>query len=291
MKRLLLIFLLLIGAGSAAAQDPSPEVTPEITPEATPSPDCGTCHIDVRAQWETSTHANAWHDPEFQSVWTAGGSTSSCLECHTTGYVRRTGNYDHVGVTCAACHGETPLTHPDEPEPYSAAVDIEKCGDCHPTTITEWETSPHSVDMACTSCHTLHPQGIAAESAEALCLSCHTDPLTGYTHTDHPDEVACVDCHWHQGSVSQEHFVNGSLLPTGHDSLVESKTCNACHTENDPDWQLISMTQPRSEAEPLPEGEIVGAEFALMDVLMGLILGAGLGAVIVAVVYATIKGR
>lgn len=225
--------LCLAAAGAALAQ--SPEATPEAQPQ--PRPECGVCHIDVTASWQTSTHAQAYFDVDFQNSWRRQGVDSSCLECHTTGFVPRTGKFDHQGVTCAACHGETPTNHPGEPVPIQS--DEEMCADCHPTTINEWERSEHSAQFVCADCHQTHPQTIKAESSDALCTNCHTESRTDYAHASHP-ETACVDCHWHRSAENPDHPITGELLATGHDGLVEANTCSDCHAELDPSWAVSS---------------------------------------------------
>jgi hypothetical protein len=207
------------------------------------------CHIDVTAAWQTSTHALAFLDSSFQNNWRRQGVDSRCLECHTTGFVPRTGQFQHQGVTCAACHGETPVTHPAEPVEIQS--DEQMCAGCHPTTINEWERSEHSAQFVCSDCHQTHPQTLKAESSEALCTNCHTEARTDYAHTSHPETI-CADCHWHRSAANPDHPITGELLATGHDSLVEASTCSDCHANLDETWVInISSTQvvPESTSE------------------------------------------
>lgn len=269
-RRFCVLIVLLAMAHGAYAQEAAPT-------DGEPRPGCDTCHLDAIPQWTGSSHALAFEAGAFQAVWNARGQDPTCLTCHTTGFERRTGAFTHEGVSCAACHGETPITHPREPIPADPGV--ERCGSCHLTTFTEWELSAHSADMTCTDCHSVHPEGLKAESADALCISCHTDPLTSYAHASHPD-TSCAECHWHRAEVEPQHFVNGALLPSGHDGGVEPLACSACHSELDPDWQTtrVALIEP-TQIEAAPEGGIT-----LTNLFMGFALGGGLGVVLTALV-------
>jgi hypothetical protein len=225
---------LLFGAAIASAQgpataDPTPAATGEPTAQPTPGPDCAECHLDVVEAWQTSAHALAYHDPDFQAAWTDLGETSECLACHTTDFVPRTGAYSTQGVACAACHGQTPALHP--PEPVSVDPGVQVCANCHATTFTEWQHSAHGEQqLACTTCHTPHDQGLRFDTSDALCLNCHDEARIDYAHVSH-SEQACVDCHWFRNLDETLHVMTGDLMPTGHDSQVETKTCVTCHAD------------------------------------------------------------
>lgn len=230
----LLTGFLFVGVAIASAQgpataQPTPPPSGEPTAEATPKPDCAECHVDIVAAWQTSAHALAYIDADFQAAWTEQGSRSECLACHTTGYVPRTGAYATQGVSCAACHGQTPANHP--PEPVRVDPGVQVCADCHATTYTEWQHSAHGEQqLACTTCHTPHNQGLRFETSDALCLNCHDEARTDYAHISHTEQ-ACVDCHWFKNLDETLHVKTGNLLPTGHDSQVETKTCVTCHAD------------------------------------------------------------
>lgn len=141
----------------------------------------GSCHLDVVAAWLETPHQRAFTGEAFQQAWAAGQQPTDCLTCHTTGLVRRTGTFAYASVSCTACHGETPPDHPREPIAVDPGPEV--CADCHQTTFTDWERSVHSEVVACSDCHTVHPHGLLAETADALCLSCHTDSLTSHVHS------------------------------------------------------------------------------------------------------------
>ncbi|MBI5670633.1 MAG: hypothetical protein HZC41_21790 [Chloroflexi bacterium] len=263
-----------LGAGIAAAQ--------EATPPPTPAPDCAECHLDVVAAWQDSIHAQAYHDPEFQTAWQAQKSDPACLSCHTTGFVARTGQYDQAGVTCTACHGETPATHPPEAVPIDPGVNV--CADCHPTTVNEWEASLHGEQqLACTTCHTPHDQKVRFETANVLCLNCHDETRADYAHVSHPDQ-ACIDCHWYRNLDETQHIKTGDLLPTGHDSQVETFTCVDCHAKLPENAQAVTPASPHPltvaqvrihelEAE-VQTAQAQGENQAAAQLITGLVVGA-----------------
>lgn len=263
------------GAGIAAAQ--------AATPPPTPPPDCAECHLDVVAAWQDSTHAQAYHDPEFQTAWQAQKSDVQCLSCHTTGFAARTGQYDQPGVACAACHGDTPANHPPEAVTIDPGVDV--CADCHPTTFNEWETSLHGEQqLACTTCHTPHDQHLRFDTVNALCLNCHDESRDDYAHVSHPDQQ-CTECHWYRSLDETQHILTGNLMPTGHDSQVETRTCLDCHAslpENAPAETASISTHPLSEARvriselqaEVQTAQAQGQNQAASQLIAGLVIGA-----------------
>ncbi len=273
--------LLGLGVGIAAAQ--------ESTPEPTPPADCAECHLDVVSTWQNSTHAQAYHDAEFQTAWQTQKSDSACLSCHTTGFAARTGAYEQPGVTCSACHGQTPTNHPPEPVAVDPGVNI--CADCHPMTFNEWEVSLHGEQqLACTTCHSPHDQKLRFETSNALCLNCHDEARTDYAHSSHPEQL-CVECHWYRSLDETTHIMTGELLPTGHDSQVETRTCVDCHanlpenalaqTVSDVQSPLLSAQVRISELEAeVQTSEAQSANQAAAQLITGLVVGAvvmGLG--------------
>lgn len=230
-SRYLFRFLIVIGFGVlgavlAEAGAPAQEGTPQ-SPQS-----CAQCHLDVVSSWQTGLHAQAFSDPIFQETWGNQQNKTECLACHTTSFVARTGEYTHEGVTCEACHGETPAEHP--PAPVSIDPGVEVCADCHTTTYTEWEQSAHgSQQLACTVCHEPHPQQLRFGDANTLCLNCHDqDARDDYAHLVHADQQ-CVNCHWFQASMEdlQAHYVSGNLFPTGHTGQVTPAACLTCHEQ------------------------------------------------------------
>jgi hypothetical protein len=263
---------------------------------ATQGQSCAECHLDITQDWQGSAHAQAYADPRFQAEWVSQGEDPACLACHTTGFVPRTGEFDHPGVTCEACHGQTPAGHPEEPVAVDPGVGV--CADCHPTTIDEWEVSAHGEQgIACVTCHNPHPQEIRQGDVNTLCLSCHENNLPGgFAHEIHTEQ-ACADCHWHYSEVSEEHFISGALLPSGHDGVVETQACTDCHVDMDDDFTAISneLSEGLPPDHPLLEARVriteleaeietvdaQGQNAAAASLIQGLLVGAAVGAVVV----------
>lgn len=220
---LVIVSVLMFGyTGNVWAQDDESMATERLVQE------CAECHLDVTLAWQDSSHALTFASSAFQDAWQTN-QDSTCLSCHTTGYIARAGTFEHEGVTCAACHGTTPANHPDEPMSVSVSADM--CADCHITTYHEWQSSPHGdFELACTTCHNPHPQQVRFGDSTSLCLNCHQDTMSeGYAHITHI-ELACTDCHWHHGELDIErHITTGELMATGHDGVVETVACTTCH--------------------------------------------------------------
>jgi len=251
---------------------------------------CAECHLDIVAYWQTSPHALAYHNEAFQSAWHDQGGDANCLKCHTTGYSPRTQTYAQMGVTCEACHGQTPLLHPGEPVPLQPATEV--CADCHTTTFTEWELSGHGeAEHACSVCHNPHPQQIRFETSTQLCLDCHQESPS-YVHVSHTEQ-ACTDCHWHRGYANtQEHIITGDLMYTGHDSAVETLACTDCHANTSEGYAQaravllaqrhgvdaqIHISELEAEADNM---RAQGQNHAAVQLIQGLLAGLFVGTVL-----------
>ncbi|NDJ79211.1 MAG: hypothetical protein GYB65_23420 [Chloroflexi bacterium] len=215
----------VIGAVLAEASSPA-QGNPPVDDEPA---ECQACHQrDVVPSWAEGVHARTWNDPDlFLDIWRDNGENQACLACHTTGYNAVTGNYDHVGIGCEACHGETPANHPEEPVPAPSA---EVCASCHSTTFDEWSQSMHAqltddpaLQAACLTCHYPHPQQLRILDPERvvdltrvdgvvdldlvppgqsnlICINCHNqddyeDETVAYAHVQHT-ALGCETCHW-----------------------------------------------------------------------------------------------
>lgn len=277
-----------ISAQLVSAQDdptPPPEVTPEMTGE--PSQTCGECHIDVTVNWETSPHAQTFHSEAFQSA-ISDGTDGACYACHTTGYTPFNGEYTHEGVTCEACHGETPEDHPDEPVAVQPGLDV--CASCHVATYQEWQVSAHgNEEIPCTSCHDPHEPAFRFETVQALCLNCHQEERTDYAHLSHEGEE-CSDCHLHRGVFDTEaHLITGELSASGHDAHVETAACIDCHSDLDEsvvaaENTSVSGTELRLVTQEL-ETEIAnvraqGENEAAVRLIQGIVVGVAAGAIL-----------
>lgn len=297
---LIMLIFGVMGVVLAEASDPLQD-----DPPAQQSPDdCATCHVDVVSDWQDGLHANAYSDPIFQEHWQDQGEPTECLACHTTGFVPFSGEYDHEGVTCAACHGDVPANHP--PEPVNIEANAEVCADCHTTTYSEWTQSAHGEQqLGCTTCHNPHPQTLRFDDADALCLNCHDSSVLpaqdDYIHLVH-EERQCVDCHWHHAELEDllAHYDTGNLFPTGHDALVETRACVSCHADISEtgaveEGEQIAEELGLTSANPLHEAavrieelesevdtlEAQGANTSSLRLAQGFVIGVALGGVLI----------
>ena len=198
---------------------------------------CRECHEEEFQAWSNTTHANASFDPIFQVYLQGVEEPGECFACHTTGYSAITGQFMLAGVTCEACHGPYREGHPEESMVIATSEDL--CGTCHPSTLTEWNSSRHGeVGVTCVGCHEVHTQKTrAAAATNLLCAGCHHNQVRDATHTIHNLEVGirCIDCHLARPSDDVDGAVSGHAV-TGHSFGVFVSTCNDCH--------LASITPP-----------------------------------------------
>lgn len=123
---------------------------------------CGTCHKAIYDEWKTSIHAQAYRDPFFHAYWTKDNHTWVCLNCHSplenqqptliteiprdrveravqTPNPQYDADYQHEGVTCAACHvrdgvilgpfDDAVAPHPTKADPTFRTTQV--CYRCH----------------------------------------------------------------------------------------------------------------------------------------------------------------
>lgn len=277
----------------ATTSDAGTPTTPEegAATETTPQT-CASCHLDSALEWQGSPHATTFHEESFQTSWLDQRSNPLCLSCHTTGFVPRTAEFDHAGVTCEACHGETPVNHP--PETMPVELDSTVCADCHTSTYAEWERSGHGVEgVVCADCHDAHRATIKAESSEALCLSCHESAPDTYAHVTHPEQ-ACVECHYHTPSsdAMTVHITTGALPPTGHQGDVFTVACVNCHGDMAAEGADAAVSESASVVLERPAVTATGREqpqgpdFLLgisPRLIEGLLVGLGLGVTLVTI--------
>lgn len=305
-SRYLVRFLIVVGFACMGAVLAEAGAPAQEGPTQSPQ-DCATCHVDVVAAWQDSTHAQAYADPAFQEAWHAQDDDLDCLACHTSGFDGVSGEYMQEGVTCIACHGETPADHP--PEPVALNLGVETCAECHPTTYNEWQSSDHGEQqLACTTCHQPHPQElrfVTEEEPNALCLNCHNESgRSDYTHLLHAEQ-RCVDCHWHRADPSDYdlHAVTGALFPTGHEANVEPLACVTCHQEfaiGEAGAAVLEAQDELTESEftsehPLLEAQVrieeleaeldtvdaQGANTSSLRLAQGVVVGAVLGGILI----------
>ncbi len=190
---------------------------------------CRECHQEEFQAWSNTTHAKASFDPIFQTYLEQVEQPGECFTCHATGYDTNTGQFVLAGVTCEACHGPYRAEHPRESMMIAASADL--CGNCHASTLVEWQSSRHgSVGVNCIDCHEVHTQQTrAAAATNAPCATCHEKQIQDQTHAQHSQaDVHCIDCHLARPDNNGSRAVSGHAI-TGHSFAVFVKTCTACH--------------------------------------------------------------
>lgn len=224
----------LVNPAAAAGSPQTISAPPMAALQATPyagSDACTKCHQNVHDEWVTSRHAQAFSSPIFQRDWSTLGSSVTCLECHTTGYDPKTGQYAQAGVACEACHGPFQTGHPASPMPITPNANL--CAKCHKTTTDEWKSSKHgqaNPPVQCQSCHDPHSQSLLAPTITALCSNCHKDNGASFTHGTHASAgLECSNCHMYTAPRTTDPIQG--LVPTGHTFTVGSDACIGCHQD------------------------------------------------------------
>jgi hypothetical protein len=241
----------------AYAQEPTP--TPSAEPTPTPAAEfagsekCSACHKDTHETWSNTLHSQAYSSPIFQQDWVAQGSAVSCLECHTTGYDKKTGSFFEEGVTCEACHGPLVQDHPTNRMPITP--DATLCSSCHKSTTDEWRASQHGqVGINCEACHDSHSQQPRAGSVNELCGTCHKETGSSFTHGTHADSgLECSNCH--MAAIEPTSFTGG-LFATGHTFAVGSEACINCHQDTVHTRDTIVQLTGQQTGEALSSEEL-----------------------------------
>ncbi len=174
----------LATAQAHAAPGPGSRVNPAGSlPQA-----CGTCHNQVRQQWEGSLHARSLEDPLYLAMrsWAirekGEGMAKLCASCHSVALAAGHGRTS--SVDCRACHQGVPaqkggarlLVDPDTPVLAPRVAE----GAPHPLE----STSRLASGAVCEPCHAVlkNPRGVT------LCS-------TGLEAGAYPPGPGCVDCH------------------------------------------------------------------------------------------------
>jgi len=267
---------------------------------------CVDCHGD-----SAFPHRNA--TPEDKRQYTLR-AVALCVGCHTkeandlqSGMHERAimaGNTAAaVCIDCHSAHEVRPVAR--EPELVAGI-----CGNCHTSTLVEWQSSPH-VDIGpldCATCHSQHTQTIRnGQTSEQLCVNCHKEMQPKWVHSNHIKEgsdVTCTNCHMYTDQhPSQQVALTGPAgeRPTGHSMFLDSAPCTNCHEEQELSGQSVAIvatpadaSAPSATATPvlteqndLEKAVATDAQQAdFVQLLQGLILGLGFGATFAAVFVA-----
>jgi hypothetical protein len=278
MNRQQTIVILLAGAvvalAALALAVPQAQAGQPVAPpaQATPAPDaysgpvkCMRCHAEEAQAWKDAPHANANKVEAFLAAWEQARSPGYCLECHTTGYDANSGEYAYEGVTCESCHGAFVEGHPDEKSmPINAAP--EACGECHVSTLAEWQSSQHGAQgVSCSACHDVHGQTIKVGESIQLCGRCHVDAAAGFDHGGGVEGgPGCADCHIGPatGDPAEGH------ANTGHTFSVPPDTCSRCHPSDE--LHRVGVAMPEGEPmNPTPEPGGANAPGTALPVVAG----------------------
>lgn len=190
---------------------------------------CKKCHENIVSAWSTTRHAQAFSSPIFQQDWKKQNSQVTCLECHTTGYNMKTGEYAMPGVTCESCHGPFQDGHPEQPMTITPNADL--CATCHKSTTDEWRASKHGQKgITCQDCHNPHSQTPKAATVQELCTNCHKETGSSFSHGTHANKgLECSNCHMYTAPRTGNPIMG--LVPTGHTFTVGSDACIGCHKD------------------------------------------------------------
>ncbi len=207
-------------------------------------------------------------------------------------------------AVCTDCHGAHDVRPIVEQPDLIAGV----CGECHQTTLVEWQGSAH-VDiepLGCVTCHSQHSQRLrVGNTPDELCTNCHKpeEVQAVFVHTQHLTEdsdVTCLSCHMYRGEHGDGEAIPISTAPltTGHSMLMDATPCNTCHEElvSSGEWAQLVADRPVAETAPetvetVPLSEEAAAQEAAAGVgsiqlFQGLILGLGFGVTFAAVFIA-----
>lgn len=185
---------------------------------------CRACHMEIHGEWQTSVHAQAWVDPQYQAEIGKSGNRWLCLNCHTPlltqqdlwprdlvdGDVERPvlapnpvfdAELREQGITCAACHvrGDA-IAGPGlgGNPPHKVVVDEslrsgELCNRCHTV-----EATYANKTFICTFQTGKEFEAGPWDEEGETCVSCHMPPVERVAGLGGPERT--VARHWWRGA-------------------------------------------------------------------------------------------
>jgi nitrate/TMAO reductase-like tetraheme cytochrome c subunit len=212
-------------------------------------------------------------------------AVSMCVSCHSDQleslqhslHVEAILEGNTQAAVCTDCHGAHDVRRVVEQRGLVAGV----CGDCHTSTLTEFQVSAHSDigPLGCGTCHDPHSQQmrIGGEPSET-CVNCHKDVSDVWVHTTHlvpagasetaanRTNVTCVDCHMYVPHIPETATLNYGLIPTGHTMLLDSQPCTACHANTSAQSLNITDAVTTGGILHMPGTGTTGSEDDLIEV-------------------------
>lgn len=232
---------------------------------------CGSCHVEVQAQWRGTAHATAF------GVLPATAQPF-CQACHAVGHL---GNADtttnagwngsrdrrYVDVQCENCHGPG-LTHASTPNSTNrpipslnvdttAAARRGTCGECHAGThhpyLTEWRASGHGAMPNWNSPKT-RPECQACHTGQGALASMGVDATSNYREKNYAGgdtlRITCGVCHDPHANTNGP----GQLRLPVNTADPERNLCMKCHNRRAIP-EISSQTRgPHSAEGPLVIG-------------------------------------
>ena len=195
------------------------------------SKECGSCHTSHYEEWETSTHAMAWKDPQFQAEIAKESSPYMCINCHTP--LENQQEFVVTGLKDGDVY--KPIKHKNERFDLALQQEGINCASCHvrngaviSTTVSN--RAPHKSVQD------------AKFLSEELCISCH-NAVAVVT-----PELVCT-------------FETGDEWKAG--PFYDDKNCKTCH--------MPSINRPIVDGEPMKQSTMhyfMGSGIAKHDTLL-----------------------
>ncbi len=191
---------------------------------------CGACHQQHYAEWQVSTHAQAWHDQQFQAEIKKETSPFMCINCHTP--LQNQQEYRVTGLLDGDLYRPVKEKNPAfDPSLQQEGIN---CASCHVRDgavigTTGNKNAPHKTvkdpeflsEKLCISCH----NATAILTPELVCTfetgdEWQAGPFFGKKN--------CISCHMAEEfrenvpgagkALSHQHYFAGSGIPK-HDTL------------------------------------------------------------------------
>lgn len=216
---------------------------------------CGACHPDIYAEWQTSTHAHAWVDPQFQAELHKDPEVAwLCINCHTplaaqqevlrthTGDVRHPSEVENdafdealqqEGITCLTCHWRPEgiaSIHPEANAPHPLVHD--------PTLRAE---------TTCTVCH----QAVARLEDALVCTF-----NTGQEWQEAQPGKTCPECH--MPKVERSHAIGAPSRTGGRHTWPGSLVPKDTPTDDERRLMALDWEAGVDLSLQAPEGAAVG---------------------------------